>query len=137
LYGSGSVSFAAAIGHGALPASIARRLRLVLPAPAATGSTASGRLFLRSFKRAFPGVAPAPDALYGYEAMRLALGAVKRSRSADRREILTALFATHNRRSALGAYSIDHNGDITSVGYARFELRGGALRFVSRIEARP
>jgi branched-chain amino acid transport system substrate-binding protein len=137
LYGSGSVSFAAAIGHGALPASIARRLRLVLPAPAATGSTASGRLFLRRFKRAFPGVAPAPDALYGYEAMRLALSAVKRSRSADRREILTALFATHNRRSALGAYSIDHNGDITSVGYARFELRGGALRFVSRIDARP
>jgi len=137
LYGSGSVAFAAAMGRGALPASIARRLRLVLPAPAATGSTAAGRLFLRRFKRTFPGVAPAPDALYGYEAMRLALSAIKRSGNADRREIVAALFATHNRRSALGAYSIDDNGDITSVGYACFELRAGALRRRARIDARP
>jgi branched-chain amino acid transport system substrate-binding protein len=137
LYGSGSVSFAAATGHGALPASLARRLRVVLPAPAAVGSTAAGRLFLQRFKRAFPGVAPAPDALYGYEAMGLALSAIKRSRSADRREIVAALFATQNRRSALGAYSIDDNGDITSERYARFELRGGAVRLLAPIDARP
>ena len=35
----------------------------------------------------------------------------------DRYEpFINALFATQNRRSALGAYSIDDNGDITTLG---------------------
>jgi branched-chain amino acid transport system substrate-binding protein len=43
--------------------------------------------------------------------MRLALDAIERSGTGEKADVLEALFATKDRQSALGTYSIDENGD--------------------------
>jgi branched-chain amino acid transport system substrate-binding protein len=75
------------------------------------------------------GHAPAPYAEYGYEAMALVLDAMRRagpqadSRDAVRRE----LFATRDRDSVLGRYSIDRFGDTTLATYGALRVRHGRL----------
>ena len=68
---------------------------------------------------------PDPYAIYGYEAMSLALDAIKRSGTGDKADVLKALFATKDRQSVLGTYSIDQNGDTTLTDYGAYKVRTG------------
>jgi len=119
--------------RGGIPSVVAERMQLTLPAPAAARSTAPGRLFLRRFANAYPNVTPGPWAIYGYEAMRLALSAIAKAAGDERRDVMQALLATRDRRSALGTYSINGLGSTTLEDFARFAIRDGEVRFVSMI----
>jgi branched-chain amino acid transport system substrate-binding protein len=66
--------------------------------------------------------------------MKLALDAIARAASSDREAIVRSLFATRNRHSVLGTYSIDRNGDTSLTDYGRFGIRDGKPTFVGRIE---
>jgi branched-chain amino acid transport system substrate-binding protein len=68
--------------------------------------------------------------------MQLALDAIKRSKTGERDAIVKALFATRNRRSGLGTYSIDANGDTTLTDYGAYRIEDGQTYFDSKIEAR-
>ncbi len=77
-----------------------------------------------------------PYAIYGYEAMRLALDAIERSGDASKESIIKALFDTKDRESVLGTYSIDENGDTTLTDYGVYTIKDGKLVFDKAIKAR-
>ncbi len=119
---------------GGLAAPIASRLQLTIPALGESGLEA-GKQFFTDFQNAYPDhVNPDPYAIYAYESMQLALDAIKRSGSGKREDIVKALFATRDRPSVLGTYTIDRNGDTTVTDYGRFDIEDGKPRFRRRIE---
>ena len=83
---------------------------------------------------------PEPTAIFGYEAMSLLLSAIERAtddgtRAAVRSQVRAALFDTRDRRSVLGTYSIDRNGDTTLRRYGVYGIAGGQLTFLQAIDA--
>jgi branched-chain amino acid transport system substrate-binding protein len=73
--------------------------------------------FRRKFARAYDGAFPDSYAIYGYEATRLALDAIKASGSGKQADILEQLASGKDRDSPLGTYSIDSSGDTSLVDY--------------------
>jgi branched-chain amino acid transport system substrate-binding protein len=67
--------------------------------------------------------------------MSLALDAIKRAGSADKEKILEALFATKDRKSVLGTYSIDKNGDTSLTDYGVYKIKDGELAFDKTVKA--
>ena len=137
LYGSDGVADRAFTDYnrGGLSERVADRVMLTLPTVGSEGFTGSrARRFFADFARKHPANRnPDPYAIYGFEAMALALDAIERSKSGDRDDIMRALLHTTRRRSVLGTYSIDRNGDTTLKLYGLFEIRDGAPRFVRTI----
>jgi branched-chain amino acid transport system substrate-binding protein len=77
---------------------------------------------------------PDRSEIYGYEAMSLLISAIERAtdggrRAARRSKVVAQVFKTRDRRSVLGTYSIDRNGDTTQRRYAAYRVAGGRLRF--------
>jgi branched-chain amino acid transport system substrate-binding protein len=68
--------------------------------------------------------------------MRLALDAIKRSGTGERTDVLKALFATKDRDSVLGKYSIDANGDTTLTDYGIYAVKQDQLAFDRVIKAK-
>jgi branched-chain amino acid transport system substrate-binding protein len=58
-------------------------------------------------------------ALYGYEAMTVVLDAIRNSgaRGNDRQTVIDRVFATKNRNSVLGRYSVEPDGETTLSQY--------------------
>ena len=75
---------------------------------------AAGQSFARDYREQF-GKPPPPAAAYGYEAMALLLDAIRRAGDdGDRRSaVIDELFATRQRRSIVGTYSVEGTGDTT------------------------
>ena len=55
--------------------------------------------------------------------------------SARRSKVVAALFATRDRRSVLGTYSINHQGDTTLRRYGVYRIVDGRLVFWTAISA--
>jgi branched-chain amino acid transport system substrate-binding protein len=92
----------------------------------------AGRRFLAAFARRFGGWQP--DAIFGYEAMGLLLDAISRAtahgtRPAVRSRVTDSLFATRDRHSVLGTYSLDHLGDTTIRRWGVYRIEDGRLTF--------
>lgn len=66
-----------------------------------------------------------PVRAYGYEAMALVLDAIRRAgEDGDNRgAVVEELLATHDRRSAIGTYSIEEEGDTTSDRTSVYRMR--------------
>jgi branched-chain amino acid transport system substrate-binding protein len=83
-----------------------------------------GKQFLAAYKAKYGVSNPDPYAIYGYEVMKLGLdtisglGAQGNSKSA----VLKALFATTARKSVLGTYGFDKNGDTTLKSYGLYKV---------------
>ncbi len=74
-----------------------------------------------------------PYTSFGYESMSLMLNAIGRAtddgrKPARRSAVVAAIFATRNRRSVLGTYSIDPNGDTTLGTYGLYRVVAGQLQ---------
>jgi branched-chain amino acid transport system substrate-binding protein len=78
-----------------------------------------------------------PYAIYGYEAMALALDSIKRAgaNGNDRDAVLKALFSTKDRKSVLGTYSIDKNGDTSLTDYGLYTIKDGLPTYSKKIAA--
>jgi branched-chain amino acid transport system substrate-binding protein len=74
-----------------------------------------GKEFLAAYNARYPGSDPSPYALLGYEAMRLGLSTIAGlgNNGDSKSAVLSALFATAARHSALGIYGFDKYGDTT------------------------
>jgi branched-chain amino acid transport system substrate-binding protein len=74
-----------------------------------------GKTFLAAYKARYPGSNPSPYAILGYEAMRLGLTTIAGlgDNGDSKSAVLSALFATAGRRSVLGTYSFNKDGDTT------------------------
>jgi branched-chain amino acid transport system substrate-binding protein len=81
-----------------------------------------GRKFLADYKAAYGVANPDAYAIYGYEAMKLALDTISGlgSKGNDKAAVLAALLATKNRASVLGTYGFDKNGDTTLTKYGLY-----------------
>jgi branched-chain amino acid transport system substrate-binding protein len=119
---------------GGIPASLDSRTFCTVATLPPDQYPASGQQFFTAFKQKYGESQPDPYAVYGYEAMSLALDAIKRSKTGDRADILKALFDTKNRQSVLGTYSINQNGDTTLTDYGAYKVKNGALTFDETIK---
>jgi branched-chain amino acid transport system substrate-binding protein len=93
---------------------------------------AAGRALIRRAGELGGPEAARPEAVYGYEAMRLILDGVEQG-GRDRAKVAAAAIAMRDRRSALGPYRLRGTGDVDGERFALYALENGRFRFV-RIE---
>jgi branched-chain amino acid transport system substrate-binding protein len=126
-------SFIAAAGGA-----VERRLRITTPTLPPRLLPASARVFRARFRAEF-GRAPAPEALQSYEATRAILASVAAAgaKGNDRDAVIRAFHAIRDRRSVLGTYSIDANGDTSLSSFAGNRLRGSRLVLDKVLQVRP
>jgi branched-chain amino acid transport system substrate-binding protein len=93
--------------------------------------------FFKTYKQKY-GKAPEPYAIYGYEAMQVALLAIQNAgdKGNDRQAVIDQFFKIKDRDSVLGTYSIDQNGDTTLSDYGGDKVKGGNLVFDKVIKAK-
>ena len=88
----------------------------------------AGQKFVTDFKAAY-GRTPAPEAIFGYEAMAAVLDVLGEAGTSgnNRSTVVHDFFAIHNRSSVLGTYSINANGDTSSAPFVFSRLEAGKL----------
>jgi branched-chain amino acid transport system substrate-binding protein len=97
---------------------------------------ASAQKFFSTFKQKY-GKDPEPYAIYGYEAMKVALLAIQNAgdKGNDRQAVIDAFYKIKDRDSVLGRYSIDENGDTTLSDYGANLVKDGKLEFNKVLKA--
>ena len=72
------------------------------------------------------------DALYGYEAMRVVLDALRAAGedSGDRAAVVGAAMRGRDRQSVVGPFSLTRTGDVTPVRFAGYRDTGGGRSFL-------
>jgi branched-chain amino acid transport system substrate-binding protein len=118
--------------QGGIPAWLDPRMVVTVATLSRADYPPAGRRFLDAYTRRYG--PPQPPAIFGYEAMSLMLDAISRATDhgrypALRSKVLAQLFATHDRSSVLGAYSIDPKGDTTIDTYGVYHVVDGQLAF--------
>jgi branched-chain amino acid transport system substrate-binding protein len=117
-----------------IPAEVAAKYKCTSPTLPADELPPEGQQFFKDYAAKYKGEVPDPYSIYGYESMQLALDAIARSKTGKKEDIIKALFATKDRQSALGTYSIDENGDTTSTDMALDGVEDGQLTFIKVIK---
>jgi branched-chain amino acid transport system substrate-binding protein len=97
-----------------------------LPADKVSGA---GQKFVARYKQKY-GILPEAYAIYGYEATRVALEAIRRAGTKDRAAILAACLAIKDFDGALGQWSFDANGDTTLTVMSGNVVKNGKFEFV-------
>lgn len=112
----------------ALPAAVQRRMRLTTPTLPPQLLPRSARAFRARF-RAAVGREPTPDALQAYEATNVILSSIRSAgaNANNRMPVVNRFFATRNRHSVLGTYTIDRFGDTSLRTYAGERVRRSKL----------
>jgi branched-chain amino acid transport system substrate-binding protein len=113
---------------------VAARYKCTSPTLPKSQLPPEGQAFFRDYAQKFGNTTPDPYSIYGYESMKLALDAIQRSKTGEKADIVKALFATKDRNSALGTYSIDQNGDTTLTEMALERVQNGQLKFIKVIK---
>ncbi len=116
--------------EGGIPTDVGNRTKLTLFALDAGHYPPAGRAFLRDYKKRY-GVTPDPLAIYGHEAMLLMLDSIKRAgpKGDQRKAVLEQLRLTKNRKSVIGRYGFDANGDTTLKNYGIYKIVDGEIAF--------
>jgi branched-chain amino acid transport system substrate-binding protein len=120
--------------QGGIPASVASRFKCQSPTLPASELPPKAEDFFTAYAEKYGDKTPDPYAIYGYEAMQLALDAIERSGSGEKEDILQAVFDTEDRKGVLGTYSIDDNGDTTLTEMSLQKVENGELVFDKVIE---
>jgi branched-chain amino acid transport system substrate-binding protein len=112
-----------AASAGGVPASIDPLIECTVATQNLTAYP-GGKKFLAEYQKAYPGPAPDPYAIYGYEAMELGLNTIASlgANGDNKADVLKALFAVKDRSSVLGTYGFDKNGDTTLTAYGLYKV---------------
>lgn len=129
--GSDALIAASPSGRG-----LGRRLVLTSAAEDPSQLPPVGQEFLRAFRERFHRV-PGRYAAYGYEAMAVVLDSIRRAgdEGDDRDAVVDAFFATRDRGSVLGTYSIDDVGNTTLDRLAGYRIVDGRPVFDTALRA--
>jgi branched-chain amino acid transport system substrate-binding protein len=124
--------------EGGIPATLDSRVLITVATLNSASYPVAGRRLLLSYTRRYG--PPQPTAIYGYEAMSLLLGSIagashNGTRAIHRSGVVAALFATRDRRSVLGSYSIGADGGSTIKRYGVYRVVAGRLSFWKAIDA--
>ena len=97
----------------------------------------AGQRFLESYRREF-GQDPDRYAPYGYTAMSLLLGAIRRAGKGanERGTVVDELFRDARVKSAIGTFSVEPSGDTTIDRIAGYRIRKGQLSFAKALRGR-
>jgi len=138
LYGPDGVAETGFVSEkdGGIPAALDPQVKVTVATLSPDQYPPAGQEFFKAFTEKYGVDNPDPYAIYGYEAMSLALDAIKRSGDGSKEAVKKALFATKNRDSVLGNYSIDENGDTTLTDYGVYKVENGELKFDQTIKAK-
>ena len=122
--------------EGGIPADIGKRTKLTV-ATLGTKELPKAAPIIDKFKTKYGAESVDPYAIYGYETMALALDVLKRAgdKANDRKEVIKQLFATKDRDSIIGTYSLDENGDTTLTDYGLYVIKDGLPTFSKKIVA--
>jgi len=136
LYGPSAIAepaFTAAVGRDGQ-----RRMRITTPTLPPRLLPAAARSLRTRFSAQF-GRAPAPEALQSYEATQAILAAIRAAgaKGNERDAVIQAFHAIRNRKSVLGTYSVDANGDTSLSSFAGNRLRGSRLVLDKVLQVRP
>jgi branched-chain amino acid transport system substrate-binding protein len=121
---------------GGIPASVGARVKTTV-ATLGIQDLPKAKPILEKYKAKYHTQTVDPYGIYGYETMALALDVLKRAgaKANDRAEVVKQLFATKNRDSILGTYSIDANGDTSLTDYGLYVIKNGIPTYSKKIEA--
>jgi branched-chain amino acid transport system substrate-binding protein len=125
--------------EGGIPADVQAKTKVTVATLSPDEYPPEGRKFFTDFEAKYNEPNPDPYAIYGYEAMKLVLDTCTElgSDCSDRQAMIDALFQTKARKSVLGTYDIDENGDTTITDYGVYSIKGGELGFDQTIQAAP
>jgi branched-chain amino acid transport system substrate-binding protein len=94
---------------------------------------AEGRRLLRRLRASEGGAVARPEALYGYEAMRLVLHTIGQV-GPDRTRVIRRALTVRKRHSPLGEYGVRATGDVDGQPFALWALRDGRFEFERMVE---
>jgi branched-chain amino acid transport system substrate-binding protein len=94
--------------------------------------TGKGKEFVDKYKAKF-GKDPEGYAIYGYEAAKVALEAIKRAAKKNRTAVVAAALGIKDYEGALGKWSFDENGDTTSRTMSGSTIEKGDFKFVKQL----
>jgi len=122
---------------GGVPASVGARTKTTVATLGSAKDLPASAPVLAKYKTTYKTQTVDPYAIYGYETMALALDVLKRAgaKANDRAEVVKQLFATKDRQSVLGTYSIDANGDTSLTDYGLYVIKNGLPTYSKKIEA--
>jgi branched-chain amino acid transport system substrate-binding protein len=122
---------------GGFPVSLDSRVKCTVATLSPDKYPPAGQKFFEDYKTTYGDQNPDPYALYGFETMSLALDAINRAgdKGNDRQAVIQQLFATKDRQSVLGTYSIDQNGDTTNTDYGLYSVDNGQIKFDQVVKA--
>jgi len=111
-----------------VPAAVQAKSYLTAPTVSPDELPPAGQKFYKDFEAAYgkKEIDVSPYAVYGYEAMDVVLDAIDKA-GGDRQKTIDAFFATKDKSSVLGTYSIDKDGDTTLTTYGAYLAKGGKL----------
>jgi branched-chain amino acid transport system substrate-binding protein len=97
-----------------------------------------GQKFFKDFESTYSEKSPQPYAIYGYEAMDLALDAMKRagSKCGDRQAVIDQVYKTKNKDGVTGTYSIDKDGDVNLSQFGRHLVKNGDLSPIKTVQVK-
>jgi branched-chain amino acid transport system substrate-binding protein len=123
--------------EGGIPADVQAKTKVTVATLSPDEYPPEGRKFFSDFEAKYNEPNPDPYAIYGYEAMKLVLDTCTElgADCSDRQAMIDALFQTKARKSVLGTYDIDENGDTTITDYGVYTIKGGELGFDQTIQA--
>jgi branched-chain amino acid transport system substrate-binding protein len=122
---------------GGLPPEIGNRVKVTVATLSPDQYPPEGQKFFEQFKQKYGVKNVDPYAIYGAEAMNLILDTCESlgDDCSDRQAMIDALFQTKGRKSLLGTYDIDENGDTTITDYGVYKVNNGELEFDETIQA--
>jgi len=145
LYGPDGVAEAAFTDpkEGGIPADVGARTKVTVatlsPEEFEKQGIEEAAKFFSDFEAEYGVAKPDPYAIYGYETMKLALDTLEAvgDKANDRKAVIDQLINnTKGRKSVLGTYDIDENGDTTLTDYGLYTIDGGELTFDKVIKAK-
>ena len=124
-------------GEGGLPEDVSKRVTVLAVGLAPKDYPPEGQEFFTEYEKKFGDKEPGQYAIYGYEAMSLVIDAIKRAGDdgADRQAVVEQIFATRDRDSVVGKYSINEEGDTSQRNYGVYEVSDGTLTYKEPLEA--
>jgi branched-chain amino acid transport system substrate-binding protein len=122
--------------QGGLPADVAGHVKITVATLSQENYPPEGKKFFDDYQSTY-NKKPETYAIYGYESMSLILDAMKRAgdKANDKKAVNDAIHSTKDKKSVLGTYSIDKNGDTSLTDYGLYSVKNGELTFDKVIKA--